>query len=121
MTTIKGQEVSVDKSREEFEGWAEEAGALPWGYLNRQRNPSGGYSIQIYTYMWQAWQASRKALVVELPNLLQPGADGPDDWYLHSDPDGEYMKADDVIEALRAAGITVKGEGDEQTNVLSPE
>ncbi|VEB97387.1 Uncharacterised protein [Cedecea lapagei] len=46
-------------------------------------------------------------LAVKLPNRLQPGADGPDDWYLHSDPDGEYMKADDVIEAIRAAGGTV--------------
>lgn len=48
-------------------------------------------------------------LAVKLPDRLQPGADGPDDWYLHSDPDGEYMKADDVIEAIRTAGITVQG------------
>ncbi len=42
---------------------------------------------------------------VELPNLLQPGADGYDDWYMHSSEDGEYMKADDVIAALEAAGV----------------
>ncbi|EAA3138572.1 hypothetical protein DN081_24910 [Salmonella enterica subsp. enterica] len=38
----------------------------------------------------------------------QPGADGYDDWYVHSADDGEYLKADDVIEAIRAAGIKVK-------------
>ncbi|WP_210452568.1 hypothetical protein [Pantoea ananatis] len=42
---------------------------------------------------------------VQLPNLLQPGADGYDDWYVHSSEDGEYMKADDVIAALEAAGV----------------
>ncbi|HHD7970099.1 TPA: ead/Ea22-like family protein [Salmonella enterica] len=47
---------------------------------------------------------------VTLPQRLQPGADGYDDWYVHSADDGEYLKADDVIEAIRAAGIKVKGE-----------
>lgn len=46
-------------------------------------------------------------VTVKLPNRLQPGSDGPDDWYLHSDPDGEYMNADDVIAVLTAAGITI--------------
>ncbi|EBV5492639.1 ead/Ea22-like family protein [Salmonella enterica subsp. enterica serovar Newport] len=45
---------------------------------------------------------------VTLPQRLQPGADGYDDWYVHSEDDGEYLKADDVIEAIRAAGIKVK-------------
>lgn len=40
-----------------FEKWAEEVGALPWGYLKKQRTESGNYSVQIYTYMWKAWQA----------------------------------------------------------------
>ncbi len=47
---------------------------------------------------------------VTLPQRLQPGADGYDDWYVHSEDDGEYLKADDVIEAIRAADIKVKGE-----------
>ena len=51
-----------------------------------------------------------EARTVTLPQRLQPGADGYDDWYVHSADDGEYLKADDVISALRAAGIGVKGE-----------
>lgn len=95
----------MDKSREEFESWAEEAGALPWGYLKRQRNPSGGYSIQIYTYMWQAWQASRKALVVALPQ----GTGWNSDLY----NSGRNAGLQQAANAIRAAGITVKGEGDD--------
>lgn len=52
--------------REKFEAWAEEAGALPWGYLKKQRTASGNYSIQIYTYMWHAWSACHEALLDEL-------------------------------------------------------
>lgn len=49
-------------SREQFEAWAEEVGALPWGYLKKQRTQNDGYSVQIYNYMWSAWQASREAV-----------------------------------------------------------
>lgn len=52
--------------REKFEAWAEEAGALPWGYLKKQRNASGNYSVQIYTYMWHAWSACHESLMDEL-------------------------------------------------------
>ncbi|ENA1186876.1 hypothetical protein ABFT38_005059 [Salmonella enterica] len=54
--------------------------------------------------------AELEAREVTLPQRLQPGADGYDDWYVHSADDGEYLKADDVIEVVRAAGIKVKGE-----------
>ncbi|AXD28436.1 ead/Ea22-like family protein [Salmonella enterica] len=54
--------------------------------------------------------AELEAREVTLPQRLQPGADGYDDWYVHSADDGEYLKADDVIEAIRAAGIKVKVE-----------
>lgn len=59
---------NIDKQalREKFEAWAEEAGALPWGYLKKQRTARGNYSIQIYTYMWHAWSACHEALLDEL-------------------------------------------------------
>ncbi|WP_434146425.1 ead/Ea22-like family protein [Klebsiella quasipneumoniae] len=47
---------------------------------------------------------------VKLPQRLQPGADGYDDWYVHSDDDGEYLKFDDVLAMLTAAGIKVEAE-----------
>lgn len=57
--------------RDKFEAWAEEVGAQPWGYLKKQRNPSGGYSVQIYTYMWSAWKAAGAELVEALEKAQQ--------------------------------------------------
>ena len=90
-------------SREQFETWAEEAGALPWGYLKKQRTQNGGYSVQIYNYMWAAWQASREAVEVELPPQVDccnvPFA-------AHS----WNACLEESEKRIRAAGIKVKGE-----------
>ncbi|MGI4545624.1 ead/Ea22-like family protein [Klebsiella pneumoniae] len=51
-----------------------------------------------------------RTVTVKLPQLLQPGADGWDDWYMHSDNEGEYLKFDDVLAMLTAAGIKVEAE-----------
>ncbi|MCQ0846671.1 hypothetical protein L1C56_03970 [Klebsiella pneumoniae] len=49
-----------------------------------------------------------RTVTVKLPQRLQPGADGWDDWYVHSDDEGEYLKFDDVLAMLTAAGIKVE-------------
>lgn len=54
--------------------------------------------------------AELESRTVKLPQRLQPGADGYDDWYVHSDEDGEYLKVDDVLAMLTAAGIKVEAE-----------
>ncbi len=51
-----------------------------------------------------------RTVTVKLPQRLQLGADGWDDWYVHSDDEGEYLKFDDVLEMLTAAGIKVEAE-----------
>ena len=62
------------------------------------------------------WQANRiaelesRTVTVKLPQRLQPGADGWDDWYVHSDDEGEYLKFDDVLAMLTAAGIKMEVE-----------
>jgi hypothetical protein len=48
--------LKLDEERAKFEQHFEHAGALPWGYLAKQRT-GNGYSIQIYSYMWNAWLA----------------------------------------------------------------
>lgn len=58
----------------------------------------------------QARIAELEPRTVKLPQRLQPGADGYDDWYVHSDDDGEYLKVDDVLAMLTAAGIKVEAE-----------
>jgi len=99
MTTIKEQEVSVDKMREDFEAW--------WG---DQEKPSEFITLRVVKQIaWHSWQVSRMRLVVKLPEKTGDEIDGFDNGI------------DCCADAIRAAGITVKGEGDEQTNVLSPE
>ena len=51
-----------------------------------------------------------RTVTVKLPQRLQPGADGWDDWYMHSDDEGEYLKFNDVLAMLTAAGIKVEAE-----------
>lgn len=51
-----------------------------------------------------------RTVTVKLPQRLQPGADGWDDWYVHSDDEGEYLKFDDVLAMLTAAGIKMEAE-----------
>ncbi|HCB0972350.1 TPA: ead/Ea22-like family protein [Klebsiella pneumoniae] len=51
-----------------------------------------------------------RTVTVKLPQRLQPGADGWDDWYVHSDDEGEYLKFDDVLAMLTASGIKVEAE-----------
>lgn len=64
-------DITALAQREKFEAWAEEVGALPWGRLKKQRNTSGGYSLQVYTYMWKAWQAANAELVEALEKARQ--------------------------------------------------
>ena len=55
-----------EKTREAFERWAEQSGALPWGILKKHRNQDGTYPGPHYTYMWHAWNACHEALLDEL-------------------------------------------------------
>lgn len=74
----------MDKMREEFEAWAI---SQKWCV-----DMAGGIYINTYVgCAWQAWQASRKALVVELP-----------------EEECETMHAGAVCAALDAAGVAYK-------------
>ncbi|PZX77679.1 hypothetical protein DMT38_20305 [Klebsiella variicola] len=70
------------------------------------------YTDQLIEALEKAQQRNAKleSRTVKQPQRLQPGADGYDDWYVHSDDDGEYLKVDDVLAMLTAAGIKVEAE-----------
>lgn len=59
--------MSQEKMREEFEVWAEDALGLP-----KKRLRTGGYQSFGMHSAWEAWQASRAAVVIELPD--SPGS-----------------------------------------------
>lgn len=90
------------KSREQFEAWMSQHCADIGKFSRGHRN--GMYKNPVTHQMWQSWKVSRASLVVDLSDMHLLPCDKKD-----------------VTEALRAAGITVKGEGDGETNVFPQE
>ncbi|MDP0895902.1 hypothetical protein VSO76_24070 [Klebsiella pneumoniae] len=89
--------------------------------ISESPTPSTQYARVLRKYIFALVEALEKAqqriaelesrtVTVKLPQRLQPGADGWDDWYVHSDDEGEYLKFDDVLAMLTAAGIKVEAE-----------
>lgn len=89
----------MEEMRRQFESWRQSDN--PFAPLSRDE--SGEY-VDMFTWLaWKSWLASRAALVVELPEpfKLAKASSGL-----------TYYYEDEVDKALRAAGITAKGEGD---------
>lgn len=82
-----------EKMRAEFELWLNDNGQLAL------KEESGEYSFQHTRCAWEAWQASRAALVVELPSL--------ENGLIHPF-DGPSMIVDAVAKQLDAAGVNYK-------------
>lgn len=87
-------------SRERFESWVEEETGFD---LWRTEYPMTEWDDQQYkchqtNLAWMAWQASRAAIEIELPNQF------PGEYYL----DRDVIYADELIEELEQAGLKVK-------------
>jgi hypothetical protein len=88
-----------EQMREEFEEWA----AKGCGRLSRENSPDSdthGYQDSHTNLCWQAWQASRAALCVELPEEEEHKG-------VYYDID--YMPTDAVLAAIHAAGVKTRG------------
>ena len=87
-------------SREQFEEWIKrETGFDLW----RTEYPMTDWDSQQYkchqtNLAWMAWQASRAAIEIELPDKF------PGEYYR----DRDVIYADEVIEAIEQAGLEVK-------------
>lgn len=68
-----------------------------------------GYAIYGVHLAWWAWQKSQESLVVELPK--RQAIYGYGDGYMVPSPSGEALEYDETVEAIRAIGIRIKGEG----------
>lgn len=91
----KGNVMPEGKMREEFEEWCK--GFHVGSSLERYEDDPGVYLDWNVQCVWRAWQASRAALVIELPPQ----------WY-DAREDGDIMDANAVIAAVEAAGVRVK-------------
>ncbi|WHM52822.1 hypothetical protein IOBOPIKK_00015 [Klebsiella phage vB_KpnS_SCNJ1-C] len=77
-------------SREQFEGWATNA-----GFIVTTKND--GYLYPATNSAWQAWQASREAIEIELPEQQDPA-----DFFC------AVYSVDGVVSALNKHGLKVK-------------
>lgn len=85
--------MSVEKMREEFEAWA-----IQFGYNLERDSEASGYYADGADLAWSAWQASRAALVVELPETSLTGSIGV----------AHKAVTKRCREAIESAGIKVK-------------
>ncbi|MDV8131525.1 hypothetical protein R4K19_11030 [Pseudomonas aeruginosa] len=95
--------------REEFEAWASSHFVDVGSGNPLKKGPNGNYGFYVVATAWKAWQASRAALRVELPD------DGIEDcrrdWpnFCRDTFDTGYCYATDrITQALQQAGIEVK-------------
>lgn len=93
-------------SREQFEAWA--SNQYPCepveNILLRVGPDRARYHLKVIQGLWEAWQASRDAVEVELPAACA------DDEYFNDGVFQPMRYERDVERAIRAAGIKVKGE-----------
>ncbi|EOW6512968.1 hypothetical protein [Cronobacter malonaticus] len=95
----------MDKCRKQFQSWWEEwfgeAPLTPWNELWC----GDGYSAEDIDHMWEAWQASRAAVEIDVPD-----ASG----YWNGSQGREVLNhrqlIADICDSIRAAGLKVKGE-----------
>ncbi|WP_024647762.1 hypothetical protein [Pseudomonas syringae] len=101
--------MSNDKMREEFEAWAlarfiNSATMKP---LQRSADEPDAYHYPVLNTSWHAWQASREALVIELPDRF---SEAYQDYF--DDVEGgcfnESKYISDLTKSLEAAGVKVK-------------
>lgn len=87
-----------DKMREEFHEWCRSI-----GFTLKMNACGNDYAIGYGWEQWLAWQASRSALVVELPSFENGSIRG-----YSGDCDEANMVVDAVAESLDAAGVSYK-------------
>lgn len=90
-------------SREQFEAWA--SNQYPFdpieSILLRIGPDKEIYHLKVIQRLWEAWQASREAVEIELPSVTDAA-----DWLVSVD----VMESEHVISAIRTAGIKFKVE-----------
>lgn len=87
-----------EESRKQFEAWITQWWPQVKGNICRDGD---SYSNHFMNYAWEGWQASRRAIAVNLGKPIYVKHNGD---YIHAWP------AYNVDIAIRAAGLTVKGD-----------
>ncbi|WP_447874764.1 hypothetical protein [Serratia fonticola] len=95
------------ESRKQFEEWVMSISSGCADLTLTIHGPYDSWEVERY---WEAWQASRESLVVELPKR-EAFESYPHESYMIDDDNGKYIPYAETVEALRSIGIRIKGEG----------
>lgn len=90
----------MDNLREEFEQWWKSEYGAPLSDFNELWCAEGGYCDEDLDRQWEAWQASRASIVVDLPTKHDPA-----DMFV-----SDAYDAEEVASAIRSIGLSIKGE-----------
>ncbi|EOF8220616.1 hypothetical protein ACK2RV_000295 [Yersinia enterocolitica] len=109
--------MDITKSREEFEAYIRKNFQYPTLEMEPEDGPCAGEYVDTMReeqfQLWNAaWKASRESIEVKLPQRQSLCASGYGDGYFVSSISGEGLEYDEVVEALRTAGIRIKGESE---------
>ncbi|MNO94688.1 hypothetical protein D3C76_863130 [compost metagenome] len=69
--------MDTNKMREQFEAWV----LREWPEQSLARFTTGEYQGFTVEHCWQAWKASREAVVVELPEAHKPAPEDDERWH----------------------------------------
>ncbi|HDL8426262.1 TPA: hypothetical protein PXR45_004615 [Yersinia enterocolitica] len=100
--------MDITKSREDFEV-ACRNGLINYGLAKFE---NGEYASESTRAVFSGWLAGRESIEVELPKRQSIYASGYGDGYFVPNISGEGLDYDEVVEALRTAGIRIKGESE---------
>lgn len=95
----------MEESRKQFEAWFHSR-------YDQISMPPVERSM-LFTNQWASWQASRAAIEIDIdwPEANDDfWKDGEDGAYASGHTDGRQQTTDAVVRAIRAAGLTVKGD-----------
>lgn len=93
--------MDTEKMRDEFEAWMKRRHpGIDW-IIERSDENSEAYRNPGVEGHWESWQASRAAIVIELPHI-------GDYLDLYGQGDNAWSYVTDVHAAIEAAGLTVK-------------
>ncbi|MCU9582522.1 hypothetical protein, partial [Proteus mirabilis] len=92
----------MDKSRQQFEEWLVRNHSDTCNNINFEINSKGDYRYFSTRLAWEAWQASRESLEIELPEP-NPEDSGSPNFY-----DGYNTAISDIHDELISNGVKIK-------------
>ncbi|CNL10519.1 Uncharacterised protein [Yersinia frederiksenii] len=109
--------MDITKSREDFEAYIRKNFQYPTLEMEPEDGPCAGEYVDTMReeqfQLWNAaWQASRDSIVIDLPPKISELNKMPDNGAILLEAVNYDEAIDDCAEAIRAAGILIKGESE---------